>query len=112
MENRRKEPRIPVSFPVACKDLPARKEYFYTVCRDLSTHGIRVITNKFIKRGDFIKVNVNLIDRVVDLKAKVMWCNKERYADRYSAGLLFVEMGEHQKRHLSQFLTLAGGKTH
>ncbi|MBU2266207.1 MAG: hypothetical protein KJ977_04125, partial [Candidatus Omnitrophica bacterium] len=47
---------------------------------------------------------VNLVDSVVDLKAKLIWCNKERLSDRYSAGLRFVEINDKGKKSLSQLL--------
>ncbi len=103
MEERRKESRTIISFPVACDFLP-RRNYFYTVCKDLSHNGIRIITNNFIPRGGFLKMNLNLIDKIINLKAKVMWCNKERYADRYQAGLKFIELDNISKTYLRGFI--------
>jgi len=104
MEDKRKEPRTSISFPVACDFLPQRS-YFYTVCKDLSNGGIRLITNSFIPRGHLLKINLNLIDKVIDLKAKVMWCNKQRYADRYYTGLKFTDINNINKTYLKGFLT-------
>ena len=104
MEERRKEPRSVISFPVACDFLP-RRSYFYTVCKDLSYGGIRIITNNFIPRGHLLKINLNLIDKIIDVKAKVMWCNKERFADRYHAGLRFIEVEDTDKTYLKGFVT-------
>jgi c-di-GMP-binding flagellar brake protein YcgR len=103
MENRRIAPRANVSFPVECTSL-THKGYFYTVSKDLSMGGIKILTNDFLPKDDVVKVNINLIDRIVNLKAKVMWCNKERVSDRYSAGLRFTEVNNINKASLSQFL--------
>jgi len=103
MEDKRKEPRTAISFPVACDFLPQRN-YFYTVCKDLSNGGIKLITNNFIPRGNLLKINLNLIDKVIDLKAKVMWCNKQRYADRYYTGLEFTDINETNRTYLRGFL--------
>jgi c-di-GMP-binding flagellar brake protein YcgR len=102
-EERRQHPRIGISFPVECKILPSRK-YFYTVSKDLSLVGARIIANTFIAKDNFLTLSVNLIDRVLDLKARVVWCNKDRIAERYSAGLQFVEIDEKSQKDLSQFL--------
>lgn len=66
--------------------------------------GIKIISNSFIPKNSFLKLQVNLVDAVVDLKAKLVWCNKERMADRYSAGLQFVELNEKGKKSLSSLL--------
>jgi len=103
MDERRKAPRVGVSFPVECNILPA-KDYFYTVSKDLSVSGVKIITNDFLARNHFLKLNINLIDNVLGLKARVAWCNKERAVDRYSAGLEFVEIDEQNRQYLSSII--------
>lgn len=107
MENkdseRRTYSRIDISFPVECNILPKRN-YFYTVSKDLSSAGVKILSNDFLSKGNFLKVNINLIDNVINLKAKVAWCNKERVCERYSAGLEFIEINEKDRVMLSDFL--------
>lgn len=103
MNNKRKFPRVGVSFPVECKQIPA-KNYFYTVSKDLSLGGIKIISNTFLAKNDTMKVNINLIDSMLDLRAKVAWCRKERLSERYTTGLEFVETNESSKKRLFQFL--------
>ena len=103
-DERRKGSRVNISFPIGCTTLTSHK-YFYTVCKDISSSGLRIITDNFLPQGNSIKVNLDLISQVVSVKAKVMWCNKERYSDRYYAGLLFTETNARAKEHLSQFIT-------
>ncbi len=103
MNERRQFPRIGISFPVECKTLPT-KNYFYTVSKDLSLGGVKVLTDDSIPKGKVIKVNINLIDEVLNLKAKVIWCNKEKMPKRHSVGLLFVEATNPVKEKLFEFL--------
>jgi c-di-GMP-binding flagellar brake protein YcgR len=103
MQERRTKPRVGISFPVECKTLPS-SNYFYTVCKDLSLVGIKIISNNFIPKNSLLKLQVNLVDSVVDLKAKLVWCNKERMADRYCAGLQFLEVNEQGRQSLANFL--------
>lgn len=103
MDDQRKYPRIDISFPVECNLLP-KGSYFYTVSKDLSLGGVKIITNVFLPKNDYLRLNINLIDKVVDLKAKVAWCNKERVSERYDMGLEFVEINEDGKKDISQFL--------
>lgn len=103
IEDRRQHPRLNVSFPVECKTLPS-SNYFYTVTKDLSLGGARILNNSFISKGHTLKLDLNIIDRVVRLKAKVAWCNKERASERHLVGLEFIEMSNSIRQHLSQFL--------
>jgi c-di-GMP-binding flagellar brake protein YcgR len=103
MEERRKYPRVNVSFPVECKNLPTQ-DYFYTVSKDLSLVGVKIVSNAFLTKGDILALNLNLVNRVLNLKAKVAWCNRERVADRYAVGLEFIEVGNTLKDKLSAFL--------
>lgn len=103
MNNKREFPRVGVSFPVECKSVSA-KNYFYTVSKDLSLGGIKIISSTFLPKNNTMKVNINLIDSMLDLRAKVAWCNKERLSERYTTGLEFVETSESSKKKLFQFL--------
>ena len=103
MLERRQQTRIGVSFPVEC-DMVSKQCYFYTVSRDLSSSGAKVIFNEKVPKGGNLKLNINLIDSVVSVKAKVMWCAKDRISDRYSAGLRFVDVNKPTEKAIFQFL--------
>lgn len=104
MIEKRVFPRANVSFPVECSALP-RRSYFYTVSKDLSMGGVKILTNEFLPKENCVKVNINLIDKVVGVKAKVIWCNKERISERYCAGLEFLEINKSNQDALLQFLS-------
>ena len=106
---RRENPRIGISFPVACKTLPSRR-YFYTVSKDLSLMGVRILSNDFLPKNDFIKLNINLINKILNLKARIIWCSRERVSDRYLAGLEFVEIGDLDRQNLSEFINVIYNK--
>ncbi|MBN3040859.1 MAG: PilZ domain-containing protein [Candidatus Omnitrophica bacterium] len=103
MQEKRAHTRTNISFPVECSFLPQRN-YFYTVTRDLGRGGLQIITNKFIAKDNIIKVNINLIDKIITTKAKVAWCNKTRASERYCAGLRFVEMSKPSQKQIGNFL--------
>jgi len=103
MIDRRRSSRVTVSFPVECKALPSQN-YFYTVSKDISSVGVKILTNDFLSKGDSLQLHINLIDRLISLKAKVVWCNNERTSDRYAAGLEFMETNNQTKQSLSRFI--------
>ncbi len=97
---RRKNTRAYVSFPLECNVLPG-KGYFYTVSKDLSVGGARILCNEFLVKDNQLLLNINFIDKVMDIRAKVVWCNKERTSDRYYAGVEFLELSEDSKKYLN-----------
>ncbi len=103
MEEKRKHSRLAVSFPVECAALPLRK-YFYTVSKDLSLGGTKIISESFLSKGSPFKVNINLIDKILGLEAKVAWCNAERRQQRYSAGLEFKNLNPLNQNELCRFI--------
>jgi hypothetical protein len=103
MDERRKNPRLEVSFPVEC-DAILKKKYFYTVCKDLSVDGIKILSNEFIAKNQDIKLNINLVDKVLGVKGKVMWCSREPVIERYAAGIRFEEISDDNKKYLSSLV--------
>ncbi len=103
MDERRKYPRYHLSFPIECRRLNL-PNYFYTVTKDLSLGGAKVLSNDFLSKDDVLKVSLNLIKQVFYFKARITWCNRERYSDRYSAGLEFINMSDFYRGRYSSFL--------
>jgi c-di-GMP-binding flagellar brake protein YcgR len=101
---RRNHTRLDISFPVECDPLPERNHYFYTVCKNLSLGGAKILTNTFLPKDKALKLTINFIHTLVTVKAKVAWCAKERISDRYSIGLVFTELDTAKKKHLTDFL--------
>jgi len=103
MNEKRVFPRIGVSFPVECRDLQSQ-DFFYTVSKDLSLGGVKILSDNFLPKSNNVKVSINLIDQILSLKAKVAWCSAERRSERYAAGLTFTDISESAKRGLFRFL--------
>ncbi|MCK9573433.1 MAG: PilZ domain-containing protein [Candidatus Omnitrophica bacterium] len=104
MQERRKHPRVDISFPVECDEM-SHKNYFYTVSKDLSAGGVRIVSNKFLPKNEQIKISINLIDKMVNLNAKVAWCNEARASDNYLCGLEFIEANKSSRNEISGFLS-------
>lgn len=103
MEERRKCPRISISFPVECNAVPSRR-YFYTVSKNLSLTGIKILSEEFLPKSHSFKLDINIIDKVLNVCAKVVWCNAERLSERYSAGLEFFSQDVVFEKDLITFL--------
>lgn len=103
MEEKRKYPRYKLSFPIECKR-PGFSQYFYTVTKDLSLGGARIVTNDFFPKDGIFKVSLNMVKQIFNFKAKVSWCNQERFSDRYSLGCEFIEIPQIYKNQYQNFL--------
>jgi hypothetical protein len=103
MQEKRKNQRVGVSFPVEC-NLLSGHNYFYTVSKDLSSSGAKILANEFMVKNQTLKLNINFVDRVLNLKGKVIWCNREPSFERYTAGIEFEEVSKENKDYLVSFL--------
>lgn len=101
---RRETLRVVVSFPVKCVLLPHREKFFYTVSKDLSLYGTKIISKDFLASGQEIMVYIDLIKDVVKVKTKVVCSNKASYMERYYVGLQFLEMNREDRQKLLNFL--------
>jgi len=108
MDERRKYPRINISFPVECKMLQSR-DYFYTVSKDLSLVGAKIVCNEFLPKNDFMKLSLNFINKILDVKARVVWSSQERASERFSTGVEFVELAPQARDELTRFIAVTQG---
>jgi c-di-GMP-binding flagellar brake protein YcgR len=104
MDERRKYPRIEISFPIECETCPD-KYYFYTVTKDLSLGGAKILTENFLPKDYLMKIKINFIDKMMQVQAKVAWCNQMRVCDRYCVGLEFLNLNSQQQKDISYFLS-------
>jgi len=102
-EEKRKHPRVEISFPVECTFLPKRN-YFFTVSKNISRGGVKIFSDEFLPKGSKVKLNLNLISTVISSTAKVAWCSKERTSQRYSAGLEIVEINNENEKELAKLV--------
>ncbi|MBN2119466.1 MAG: PilZ domain-containing protein [Candidatus Omnitrophica bacterium] len=104
MDEKREYSRIKISFPVRCEGLERHKP-FYTVFKDISKGGLKLISEEFLSVNSFIKFEINLINNLIKGKGKIVWCNPQAYAERYWAGLEFTEINTSALKTLSDFLS-------
>jgi c-di-GMP-binding flagellar brake protein YcgR len=104
MKDRRKESRTSVAFPVEYS-LEKGKNPFYTVSKNINTTGIEILSENSFSPGKQLKLYINFIDKVALAKAKVIWCQKEVYSERYRTGLKFLTMTEKNTSQLDSLIS-------
>ncbi len=103
-DDKRIFPRVRISFPVECQSL-ANKKFFYTVFKDISKGGLKLLSDEFIKIDSKLKIEINLIDQIIKGVGKVVWCQQQPYGDHYTAGVQFTEIDQNDEKVLSSFLS-------
>ena len=103
MEEKRKFQRVNISFPIKCESSET-KNSFYTVFKDISKGGVKLITNEFMKINKQLKIEINLVSKLIKGKGRVAWCNAQPYSDRYIAGIEFTELSKESEKELASFL--------
>ena len=104
MDEKRAFPRVRISFPVRCEDLASHKP-FYTVFKDISEGGIKLISEDFMPINKSFKFEINLINNLVKGRGRIVWCNSQPFSERYLAGIQFIDIEPNAKDRLSKFLS-------
>ena len=104
MNEKRIEPRIDTAFIVKCMILPDKKNTFYTVIRDLSQCGVKILSENFLPLGRNLHLDINLIKEKAEAKAQVVWYSKMQSSEKYCIGLKFLEVNSSSKRKLGDLI--------
>lgn len=103
----RKFPRFHYSIPIKYRE-KGRTIPTYTVTRDISVGGLKILTSDFLPRGTEINVEVELPHlSLVNASASVAWSNRISHSDSYLCGLTFSEMGNAEKENISDLVSYA-----
>ncbi len=104
MNDKRIDPRIDTAFIVKCMDLKEKKKSFYTVIKDLSTGGIKILCEDCLPLGKNFKININMIQENAEACAEVVWYYKVPTSERYCVGLKFFDVNDTNKRKLGNLI--------
>ncbi len=101
---KRTDPRIDTAFIVKCMELSEKKNSFYTVIKDLSSGGIKILCEEILPLGMNFKIDINLIQEKAEACAEVVWYYKIPASERYCVGLKFRDVNEHNRRKLGDLI--------
>lgn len=106
----RRFPRFHYSIPIKYKQ-PDKPGPTYTVTRDISVGGMRLLTNSFIPRHTKLGLEVEVPPKnVVNAEATVVWSNRINHSDQYLSGVKFSDLNENDKRNISDLVSYALSK--
>ncbi|HQP91216.1 MAG TPA: PilZ domain-containing protein [Candidatus Omnitrophota bacterium] len=100
-QERRQFKRIKCNSPIEYKFFNSNR-FQQTVTCDISEGGVSFIIDGFIPNGTHLYFQAHLKNRPQDLYgiAKVCWCSKEPYNEKYRVGLEFTEVGSISKEDI------------
>lgn len=87
MQDKRKEPRFPVTIPVTCRD-PISNNTVYAQIHDISDSGLGVLVTKCLPIGTLLDLKLSMIDSSEQLLARgrVVWAEILNY-NKYRMGI-------------------------
>ncbi|MFQ5681522.1 MAG: PilZ domain-containing protein [Candidatus Omnitrophota bacterium] len=101
-------PRFHYSIPI--KYCPKNNTAsIYTVTRDISVGGLKILTHSFLPRGTNVSVEVKVPSSsgVVNALASVVWSNRISHSEQYLSGLRFSEIEDRDKKNISDLVNYA-----
>lgn len=107
MEEKRRDLRLSFKEPIGFRIVAGHK-FGGCLSYDLSEGGVRFRFNDFVPLGKEMSFTIPLAsERVLEVRGKVVWVNKERFEDAYSVGVKFLLDNEdiQAKADLNSFVT-------
>lgn len=103
----RRFPRFNYSIPIKYRP-QAQPAPLYTVTRDLSVGGLKMLTNNFMPRGTEVNLEVELphLD-LINAQGTVAWSSRINHSDQYLSGIRFTAIDETNRKNISDLVSYA-----
>jgi len=106
-QEKRTDKRLSVYLPINYDILGSpKKEFGNTTSKDLSSNGIRILTNKFFPTGTkfFIKLHLTDINRIMEIEAEGKWSSNIQFSNNFHSGLRFTNLNTEQEKILEEYV--------
>ena len=103
----RRFPRFNYSIPIKYRP-QTQPASTYTVTRDLSVGGLKLLTNNFIPRGTEVQLEVEFphLD-LINTQGTVVWSNRINHSEQYLSGIRFTALDETNRKNISDLVSYA-----
>ncbi|MCM8780723.1 MAG: PilZ domain-containing protein [Candidatus Omnitrophica bacterium] len=102
---KRRNPRLRVHLPLRYQ-IRGTPEYSNSLCEDISLGGLSFINDKFIAPSTPLKLEINVLSRILSPQARIAWAAPLAHSDRYRMGVEFLEISPQEKNYLSDYLDI------
>ena len=80
----------------------------FTVTRDISTGGLKIITNKYLPRGTNIHIEINLPPKhTINATVTSIWSRRVDHSEQYLAGAKFLEINMLDEKNIQELVQYA-----
>ena len=76
---------------------------------DISLGGTSFVNDKFIAPKTTLRMQINLLNHIINPIAKVSWVTPVAHSDRYRMGVEFLELNNPEKNYLNDYICLQTG---
>lgn len=103
-DEKRRYPRFNTHLPIRFQLKESPSKFGYTLSRDISEGGMRLILNEFIRPKTEVLLETILLGRIFNPITKVVWAQRISHSDNYQLGLEFLEMDGLERRKLKEYI--------
>ncbi len=89
---------------LTCYQIKGTPEYNNVVSNDIGLGGISFIVNNFIPPQTPVKLEINLLSRILSPAGRVAWALPLPHSYRYRVGIEFMQINPMEKEFLADYL--------
>lgn len=105
IKERRRYRRVNAKFPIRYQI--KRGGFFASaLTQDVSIFGARLNADRFFPSGLNLKLELNILSRIIKPVGKVVWSQPLPHSDRYQMGIEFIEVDPQEKNYLSDYINM------
>ncbi|MFH1338674.1 MAG: PilZ domain-containing protein [Candidatus Omnitrophota bacterium] len=98
---RRVNARFPIRYQIK------RGGFFATgLTQDVSISGTKLNADRFFPSGIKLKLELNILSKVIKPIGRVVWSQALPHSDRYQMGIAFIEVDPLEKNYLSDYINM------
>ena len=102
---KRRLPRVCAKFPIRYRI--KRGGFFASaLTEDLSLSGTRLNADRFFPQGINLKLELNILSKIINPIGRVIWSQSLPHTDRYKMGIEFIEINPEDRKNLSDYINI------
>ena len=108
IQDKRREARLAASLPVSFRLKDSSGVPKRSLIKDLSSRGLRLITNNLIPKHSSILLELELkeLPHILNMAGRIAWIRNLGLTERYHIGVEFQDINKETKHKLEEYLQL------
>ena len=94
---------IPLKYRVKEEHIPT-----FTVTRDISTGGLKIVTNKYLPRGTSLHIEIEVPPKhTINAVVTNVWSRRIDHSEQYLSGTKFSEINKFDEKNIQELVKYA-----